>query len=147
MGSSHRHAATRKRLAVLVGAVALVAAPARAGDRPDLRLPLVTTIALVTAASHAAAPTQVAVVGPGGRPVLSLLPHQLLVEDGYEYDPEDYLPRRLSATVYDSDRIVGYELFRRPRRGWMASVSYDEVSRGPLTGRSDVLSLTFEYRF
>jgi hypothetical protein len=144
VGVARRHAAARKGLAALMMALVLRAAPASSGERPELVLPLVTTIALVSAAR--ATPSQVGALG-GGRPLLSLLPAQLILEDGYEYDPEDYLPARRSARLLDRDRIVSYELLRRPQRGWMARIAYDEEGRGPLTTRGERLSVFAEFRF
>ena len=51
---------------------------------PDLILPLVTAIALASAASNV--PQQVATLDPGRCPLLSLLPKQVHIGDGYEYD-------------------------------------------------------------
>ena len=127
--------------------VALVtrAAPALADGAPNLVLPLVTAIAFASAASEA--PRQVATLGPGNRPLLSLIPKQVHIVDGYEYDFDDYVGLRRPRNLVDSDRIVSYDILRRPRRGWMAFVAYDEEYRGPVTGRSDILRIELKHRF
>ena len=127
--------------------VALVtrAAPALADGAPNLVLPLVTAIAFASAASEA--PRQVATLGPGNRPLLSLIPKQVHIVDGYEYDFDDYVGLRRPRNLVDSDRIVSYDILRRPRRGWMAFVAYDEEYRGPVTGRSDIVRIGLKRRF
>jgi hypothetical protein len=44
-------------------------------------------------------------------------------------------------------RANSYDLIRQPRRGWIASVAYDEESRSPVTGRSEVLRLELKRKF
>jgi len=126
-------------------ALATRATPALAEGPPNLVLPLVSAIAFASAASEA--PRQVATLGPGNRPLLSLIPKQVHIVDGYEYDFDDYVGLRRPRNLVDSDRIVSYDILRRPRRGWMAFVAYDEEYRGPVTGRSDVLRIGLKRRF
>src|SRR6266851_4930198 len=126
-------------------ALLLHATPARADSAPNLILPLVTAIAFAAAASNV--PRQVATLDPGRRPLRSLLPKQVQIVDGYQYDFEDYVGLKRPSDMVESDRIVSYDILRQPRRGWTAFVAYDEEYRGPLTSRSDVLRIAFEHRF
>src|SRR5438309_5030423 len=132
-------------LAATMVALLLQAAPAHADGAPNLILPLVTAIAFASAASNV--PRQVATLDPGRRPLLSLLPKQVQIVDGYQYDFEDYVGLKRPSDMVDSDRIVSYDILRQPRRGWTAFVAYDEEYRGPLTSRSDVLRIEFKHRF
>jgi len=145
MESVRRHAAARNGLAAMMVALALQTTPALADGAPNLILPLVTAIAFASAASNV--PQQVATLDPGGRPLLSLIPQQVHLVDGYQYDFESYVGLRRPNDMVDSDRVVSYDILRRPRRGWMAFVAYDEEYRGPLTSRSDVLRIEFKHRF
>ena len=135
----------RHGLAAMMAALLLQAAPALADGAPNLILPLVTAIAFASAASDVH--RQVATLDPGRRPLLSLIPKQVQIVDGYQYDFEDYVGLRRPKDMVDSDRIVSYDILRQPRRGWMARVAYDEEYRGPVTGRSDVLRIEFKHRF
>src|SRR6267142_607030 len=76
-------------------ALLLQAAPALADGAPNLILPLVTAIAFASAASNV--PRQVATLDPGRRPLLSLIPQQVHIVDGYQYDFEDYVGLRAPA--------------------------------------------------
>ena len=145
MDFARRRTASRNALAAMTVALVTRAAPALADGAPNLVLPLVTAIAFASAASEA--PRQVATLGPGNRPLLSLIPKQVHIVDGYEYDFDDYVGLRRPRNLVDSDRIVSYDILRRPRRGWMAFVAYDEEYRGPVTGRSDVLRIGLKRRF
>ena len=140
-----RAAAVRNGLAAIMAALLLQAAPALADGAPNLILPLVTAIAFASGVSNV--PRQVATLDPGRRPLLSLIPQQVHIVDGYQYDFEEYVGLRRPNDMVDSDRIVSYDILRRPRRGWMAHVAYDEEYRGPVTGRSDVLRIEFKHRF
>ena len=140
-----RLAAARNGFAATMVALLLQAAPARADGAPNLILPLVTAIAFASAASNV--PRQVATLDPGRRPLLSLLPKQVQIVDGYQYDFEDYVGLRRPSDMVDSDRIVSFDILRRPRRGWMAHVAYDEEYRGPVSGHSDVLRIELKRRF
>ena len=137
--------AARNGLAATMVALLLQAAPAHADGAPNLILPLVTAIAFASAASNV--PRQVATLDPGRRPLLSLLPKQVQIVDGYQYDFEDYVGLKRPSDMVDSDRIVSYNILRQPRRGWMAHVAYDEEYRGPVTSRGDVLRIEFKHRF
>ena len=137
--------AAQNGLAATMVALLLQAAPARADGAPNLILPLVTAIAFASAASNVS--RQVATLDPGRRPLLSLLPKQVQIVDGYQYDFEDYVGLKRPSDMVDSDRIVSYDILRQPRRGWMASVAYDEEYRGPVTGRSDILRIELKRRF
>ena len=137
--------AAQNGLAATMGALLLQAAPAHADGAPNLILPLVTAIAFASVASNV--PQQVATLDPGRRLLLSLLPKQVQIVDGYQYDFEDYVGLKRPSDMVDSDRIVSYNILRQPRRGWTAFIAYDEEYRGPLTSRSDVLRIEFKHRF
>ena len=143
--STRWRAAVRNGLAAIMAALLLQAAPAFADGAPNLILPLVTAIAFASAASEA--PRQVATLGPGNRPLLSLIPQQVHIVDGYQYDFEDYVGLRRPKDMVDSDRIASYDILRQPRRGWTAFIAYDEEYRGPVTGRSDILRIELKHRF
>jgi hypothetical protein len=145
MNVARHGAAARNALAAAIMGLTLGPAPAAADGAPELILPLVTAAAVVSAARSA--PQQVAIMQPGGRPVLSLLPEQLRVPDGYEYDAEDYIAPRRTKSPLDSDRIVSLDLLGRPRRGWRAALAYDEETRGPLTSTGDIVRFVAEFRF
>ena len=145
MDSVRRHAAARNGLAAMMLALVLQTTPALADGAPNLILPLVTAIAFASAASNV--PRQVATLDPGRRPLLSLLPKQVQIVDGYQYDFEDYVGLKRPSDLVDRDRIVSFDILRQPRRGWTAFVAYDEEYRGPLTSRSDVLRIEFKHRF
>src|SRR5437867_1835071 len=93
-------------------ALLLQAARARADGAPNLILPLVTAIAFASAASNV--PRQVATLDPGRRPLLSLIPQQVHIVDGYQYDFEGLVGLRRPNDMVDNDRIVSYEILRRP---------------------------------
>src|SRR6266566_3649764 len=126
-------------------ALLLQAAPALADGAPNLILSLVTAIAFASAASNG--PRQVATLDPGRRPLLSLIPQQVHIVDGYQYDFDDYVGLRRPNDMVDSDRVVSYDILRQPHRGWTAFIAYDEEYRGPVTGRSDVLRIELKHRF
>jgi len=147
MSSARRHAAARNSLAAII-ALAIPLASASAENGPELLLPLVTAIALASATqggvtSSSATMTLSAAPAPHGS--LSVLPSQLRIPDGYAEDVDIPLPRY--AEPLDSDRIVSFDLFRRAKRGWMASLAYDQESRCPLPGSNTVLSLVAEFQF
>ena len=155
MTFARRRAAARYGLAAVMAALALRAAPARAGGapelmlgaKPELILPLMRTLALVSAARGT--PSQVNVMEPGHRPIFTLLPDQLWIPNGYNVKLIKYIaPDRRSAELFiDSDRILAYELLSRPRHGWMASFAYDLGTRGPLAGSDEYLSIELKHRF
>src|ERR671930_1152982 len=137
--------AAQNSLAATMVALLLQAAPARANGAPNLILPLVTAITFASAASNV--PRQVATLDPGRRPLLSLLPKQVHIVDGYQYDFEDWVGLKQPRNLVDSDRVATFDILRRPRRGWMAHVAYDTEYRGPVTGRSDVLRIEVRHRW
>jgi len=145
MWTTRRRAAARNSIAATLVALALAAPPALAEDGHNLILPLVTAIALASAASTA--PQRVATLEPGHRPLLSLLPSQVRFPDGYEIDVDDYIGRRSPVALVDADRIGSFELLGRRRAGWMASFAYDIEKRGRLARTGDVLRFIMEYRF
>src|SRR5205809_3841331 len=140
-----RRAAARNGLAAMTVALLIQATPALADGAPNLILPLVTAIAFASGVSNV--PRQVATLDPGRRPLLSLIPQQVHIVDGYQYDFEDYVGLRRPNDMVDSDRIASYDILRQPRRGWTAFIAYDEEYRGPVTGRSDVLRIELKHRF
>ena len=73
------------------------------------------------------------------------LPSQLHIPDGYAVDIDRKTP--LFEAPFDSDRIVSFDLFRRPRRGWMVSFAYDQEARRPRAGNADVIGIIFERDF
>ena len=73
------------------------------------------------------------------------LPSQLHIPDGYAVDIDRKTP--LFAAPFDSDRIVAFDLFRRPRHGWMVSFAYDQEARRPRPGGADVIGIIFERDF
>jgi hypothetical protein len=145
MSIARQRAAARKGLTLIVAALTIAPPAVWAESGPQLILPLVTALAVASAAAKA--PQQVAVMQPGRRPVLSLIPSQVKIEDGYEIDVEDYIGRRRPNAVADSDRIVSYDVLRRRRKGWMTSLVYDTEHRGPLHSTDDVLRFVVDYRF
>jgi hypothetical protein len=149
MSIARHGAAARKGLTAIVAALTIVPVPAWAegGQQlgPQLILPLVTAIAVASAAAKA--PQQVGTMQPGRRPVLSLLPSQVRIEDGYEIDAEDYIGRRRPVALADSDRVASFDVLRRRRHGWMTSFVYDEESKGPLSGSGDIVRFVVDYRF
>src|SRR2546422_3503017 len=50
------------------------------------------------------------------RSLLSLLPKQVQIVDGYQYDFEDYVGLKRPSDMVDSDRIVSYDILRQPRQ-------------------------------
>jgi hypothetical protein len=144
MSIARQGAAARKGIVTIVTMLAMLSPAAWADSGPQLILPLVTAIAVATTAARA--PQRVATM-TGRRPVLSLLPAQLQIEDGYEIDVEDYIGRRRPVALADVDRIVSYDLLQQRRDGWMTSFVYDEDSRGPLSPKGEILRLIVDYRF
>ncbi|HYR95591.1 MAG TPA: hypothetical protein VEM57_02600 [Candidatus Binatus sp.] len=145
MSLTRRSAAARNGLAAILAVFALVPPPVSAEGGPQLILPLVTALAVASAAARA--PQQVATMQGGRRPVLSLLPSQVRFEDGYEIDVEDYIGRRRPVALADADRIASFDVLHHRRRGWMASFVYDEESRRPLRSAGDLIRFVADYRF
>ena len=144
MDPARRHGATRNALAATVAMLAVLPLPAFAENGPNLILPLVTAIAVASAASKT---PQMVGIDRSGRSITSLLPSQLRIEDGYEIDVEDYIGRRTPRALADSDRIVSFDVMHRRRNGWMFSFAYDTEHRGPLAGTSDILRCVLDHRF
>ena len=144
MSIARRGAAARKGIVTIVTILAMLAPAAWADSGPQLILPLVTAIAVATTAARV--PQRVATM-TGRRPVLSLLPAQLQIEDGYEIDVEDYIGRKRPVALADTDRLVSYDLLGQRHDGWMTSFAYDEDSRGPLSPRGEILRFVLDYRF
>jgi hypothetical protein len=144
MRIARRRAATRNAIVALVGAFVLGPAPVWAEGGQNLILPLVTAIAVASAASNV--PKQVATMEPGHRPLLSLIPNRVHFEDGYQIDVVDYIGRRSPVALINADRIVAYEVVH-PHWGWTASLTYDTEKRGPLAPSDEVMGVYFERRF
>jgi hypothetical protein len=138
------HGATRNALAASVALLALLPLPAMAESGPDLILPLVTAIAVASAASKA--PTVVG-MDRSGRSIMSLLPQQLRIEDGYEIDVDDYIGRRQPQSLVDTDRVVAFDVMHHRVGGWMMSVAYDTEHRRPLRDGTDIFRCLLDYRF
>jgi len=130
-------------VAAVTAALALPLSAAHAEDRPKLLLPFMAALWAEGRAPTGSGST--ARSAPSRTGLLKLLPSQLQVPDGYAEDP--YAPPPRFAAPVDSSRFVSFDLFRRARRGWMASLAYDGERRGPLAGSSDLLSVVIEYRF
>jgi len=146
MSHARRHGATRNALAAVVALLALLPLPsfAESGPGPDLILPLMTAIAVASAASKT--PTMVG-VDRSGRSILSLLPSELRIQDGYDIDVNDYIGRRSPTAVIDSNRLVAYDVLSRRQRGWMCSFAYDTERKGPLSDTGQVLRFVLDYRW
>src|SRR5262249_56522857 len=108
----------RHGLAAAAAVLGFLPRPSPAEGGPALILPLVTAIAVASAASKT--PTLVG-VDRSGRSILSLLPSELRIQDGYDIDVNDYIGRRSPTAVIDSNRLVAYDVLPRRQRGWMAS--------------------------
>jgi hypothetical protein len=134
--------------AVVVIGLAIPSLNLAAAEVPSLVLPLGVALALGVSAADAprekASP--IATLSGGrrhGRPqVLGFLPDELHIPDGY--DEEYGRPIKRWAKPIDRDKIVSFDLFRHPQHGWMASVAYDQESRGPYAGSGDVFGIKFE---
>ena len=142
MSTARQRNAPRKGLALGALVLSLSFGTAHAGSDPQLTLPLVAALAL----SGSAQLLGVAPV-PGGRRkgVLGLLPKQLDIPDGYAVDPYRDPPRYV--TGVDRDKIVGFDLFGGDGPGFRGSLSYDQETRGPFGGGSDLMRFILEYRF
>jgi hypothetical protein len=143
-----RRVAGRKQLALAIVAVAMGLAPAHAESAPSLVLPLVTAIAFASAASKV--PHWVGTLEPGGRPLISLIPSRIEFDEPYALDAEDletFIGRRRPAAILDSDRVVWFDLLRRPESGFTVALDYDDESRPPHRASSQVFRLVIERRF
>jgi hypothetical protein len=144
MTLARRHVAARNGIAAIVAALALCAGVAAAEGPPQLILPIMTAMAVASAASSA---PQTVAVDSQHRPILSLLPSQLEFQDGYEIDVDDYIGRHAPVALVDVDRIASFDVMRRRRWGWMASFAYDEERAKPMPGSSEVFRFVIERRF
>jgi hypothetical protein len=145
MRIARRRAAARNWLAATLVVLALAPCSAFAEGGQNLILPLVTAIAVASAASRA--PQRVATLEPGHRPLLSLIPKQVQFPDGYEIDVNDYIGPRRPVALVDGDRIASFDLLQHPQRGWMPSFTYDIENRGRLARTGEVLRFVLERRF
>src|SRR5437762_10747867 len=136
MDPARRHGATRNALAATVAMLAVLPLPAFAENGPNLILPLVTAIAVASAASKT---PQMVGIDRSGRSITSLLPSQLRIEDGYEIDVGDYIGGRMRRAVADRDGIVCFDVMHWRRSGWMFSLGYDTEHGGRLAGTSEIL--------
>jgi len=146
MTIARRRAAARNGLAAILVVLAAIPPAAFAGEGgQNFVLPLVTALAVASAAHKV--PQQVGVMQPGGRPLVSLIPSQVQFEDGYEIDVNDYIGRRDPKSLVDTDRIVAYDVLHRRRNGWMLSFAYDTEHRTPLRDGSEIFRCLLDYRF
>jgi len=138
----------RNGLAAAIVAAAMGVAPAHAESAPDLVLPLVTAIAFASAAAKV--PHLVATLQPGGRPLTSLIPSRIEFDAPYALDAEDletYIGRRRPAAILDSNRVVWFDVLRRPESGFTVALDYDDESRPPHRASSQVFRLVIDRRF
>ena len=144
-----RRVAARNGIAVAIVTAILVAVTAHADPpRPDLVLPLVS--ALAVASTAAKIPRQVGTIGSSGRPLTSLIPSRIEFEDGYHLDAEDlenYIGIRQPVAIPDVNRIVSFDVLRRPGSGWIAAFAYDDESREPHRPGNQILRFVIERRF
>jgi hypothetical protein len=147
METARRPVAARYAVVALLVSCAVRAAPAGAEGAPQLLLPLVAvlTAAQVTgtlpgSAGVASGPTRYGHTIP-------FLPQQLQIPDVYAEAEHDFVDIDRSRPPVDADRYVWVDLMPKRQKGWMASVAYDQESRGPLAGDNDLLSVVLEYHF
>jgi len=137
-----------------VGALAVAASVARAQENPALVLPLTSAVALCAAEEQPARETTVvprslptlaptAPIDAPRRP-LSLLPPQLRIPDGYVQDLLPGAPP--SAKPIENAQFVSFDLLSQRRRGWMASLIYDQED-GRFRRPSPLVRVTLEIRF
>ena len=144
MTLARRHVAARNGLAAIVAALALGGGLALAEGPPQLILPIMTAMAVASAASTV---PQTVAMDSQHRPILSLLPSQLEFEDGYGIDVDAYIGRHAPVALVDVTRIASFDLMRHRRWGWMASVAYDEESAKPMPKWDQVFRFVIERRF
>jgi hypothetical protein len=140
------------RPAQYLGLVALFAAallppgPAVADTPKPLVLPIAITVAVVRGAvGHAMAVPGSTHRLPAGTGLLTLLPSQLEIPDGYELDVGRRVPS--FAKPVDSDCLVGVNLNGRPWHGWRASLNVNEETQHPVGSTSTQFSVVVEYGF
>jgi hypothetical protein len=116
------------------------------GGAPQLILPLVVALAGMSTAKNVA--DQVSDTGPRSRRgVLRYLPAQIGIPDAYSDAEQDFIEVHHTIEHVDADRIVWLDLLSHRRRGWMASVIYDEETCVPLGRTTDLFGIVAEYRF
>jgi hypothetical protein len=151
MSHAQRSAAARNRVAATLVAFALPLATARADGTPNLVLPLATTAAIFAAEKPRRPPPRITFVTSGTVPRqprqrLGLMPSQLHIPDLYSQEVDVNLPSYVE--IVDNDKLVSFDLMRRPQRGWMASIAYSSEQRGPIPqGGGTLFSLTAELKF
>ena len=82
---------------------------------------------------------------PAGTGLLTLLPSQLEIPDGYEPDDGWRVPS--FAAPVDSERLVGVNLNGRGGHGWTAALNVNEETQHPVGSTSMQFSVVFEYVF
>jgi hypothetical protein len=140
--------AARKRIAIPIIATLLAAAPAYAESAPSLVLPLVTALAVASAAKNA--PRQVGTMKSGGLPITSLIPSRIEYQNGYSIDAGDllrYAGRTRPAAIIDRNQLVWFDVFKRPESNFTMAAEYDDESRAPYRRSSEVLRMVIERKF
>ena len=133
-------------LVALFAAALLPPAPA-AADAPK---PLVLPIAIAVAVGQRAVGHALAAPGsthrlPSGTGLLTLLPSQLEIPDGYQLDDGRRVPS--FAAPVDTEYLVGVNLNGRRWHGWRASLNVNEETPHPVGSTSAQLSVVFQYGF
>ena len=138
------------RPARYTGLVALLAALLPPG--PAVADTLVLPIAIAVAVGQRAVGHAMAVPGPGsphrlpaGTGLLTLLPSQLAIPDGYQLDDGRRVPS--FAAPVDTEYLVGVNLNGRRWHGWSAALNVNEETPRPVGSTSAQLSVVFEYGF
>jgi hypothetical protein len=142
---TRRFAALRNGIIALTACSTLHAAPVWAEGGPQLILPLVVALAGASTAKNVA--DQVGEKGRRQRGVLRYLPSQLGIPDAYADAEQDFIEVHDPVLPVDADRIVWLDLMGRRRRGWMASVVYDEETRGPMGHSTTLIGVIAEFKF
>jgi hypothetical protein len=143
---TRRFAALRNGILALSACYALHPAPACAEGGPQLILPLVVALAVGSTAKNVA--DQISDAGPRSRRgILRYLPAQIGIPDAYADAEQDFIEVHHTIEHVDADRIVWLDLLGRRRRGWMASVIYDEETQVPLGRTTNLVGIVAEYKF
>lgn len=124
----------------LFAAALLPPAPVAAGPPAAPVLSLAVTRAAPAVAMSGSPQRPPAALG-----LLTLLPSQLEIPDGYELDEGRRVPA--FAAPVDRDRLVGVDLNGRRWHGWTASLNLDEETERPVGSTGTQLSVVFEHRF
>ena len=144
-----RLAAVRHGLAAVLLAQALAAPALCVAGEAQLLLPLFTALAAGVGAVNDSSETPVPgthlTVPPPPRRTGDLLPSRLRIPDGYALDV-GLAPAPFTGP-FDRDRLVALDLLSRRRRGWMASIAFDEESHRKFPGSDEVVRLVGEWRF